>query len=145
MKKNNTKLAFTLLELILAIAIIGILLGGLIVVINGTNRLQKQRNNQRKLDSQEIISVVLKYRSLEGSYPVGITNVYQEICDDEATVCTGYLNLSSLKPDYFESIPEDPLDEDAIDGSGYRLRIEDDKIWVDVVNPELDIDIEVSG
>jgi len=145
MKHNNKKLAFTLLELILSIAMIGILLGGLIVVVNSTVRLQRQNNNQRKLDAQEIISVVLKYRSLEGSYPAGITNSYQEICDDTATACAGYLDLSSLKPDYFESIPEDPLDEDSTGGTGYRIRIENDKIWVDVVNPELDVDIEFRG
>jgi len=144
-KINNNKTAFTVLEMILTISIIGILLGGILIVVNSTNRLQKQRNNQRRLDVQEIISVILKYRSLEGSYPAGITDQYQEICDDKAIDCSGYLDLSLLKSEYFESIPEDPLDEDEIDGTGYRLRILDNKIWVDVINPELDISIEVSG
>lgn len=111
MKRKN---GFTLLEVLLVIAIIAILAGIVIVAINPTKQLSEARNSQRKADVNTILNAVYQYAIDNGSLPSGITSSAQEICvaNTATTTCTG----SSLTPlnelvwdeAYLTSIPVDP-------------------------------------
>lgn len=63
--------AFTLVELLVAMAIIGVLLGLAIFGINSA--LQAQRDTERKTALQDISLGIQKYNETYGAYPASIT------------------------------------------------------------------------
>lgn len=100
---------FTLLEILLVVAAIGILAGIVIIAVNPGKQLGDTRNAQRRVDVNTILNAVYQY-SLDnnGSLPTAITNTDTEICVDAGT-CTGLIELSAeLVPTYIVSIPVDP-------------------------------------
>lgn len=64
----NSK-GFTLLELVMVIAIIGILVGGAIFIIRPDNQLRKARDSQRKTEMQKIASALENFKADIGRYP----------------------------------------------------------------------------
>ncbi len=106
---------FTLLEILLVVAAIGILAGIVILAINPTKQLGDTRNAQRKSDINTILNAVYQY-SLDnnGSLPASIEQTEgetsnTEICKTGGT-CTGLTDLSvlTLNEKYLVSIPSDP-------------------------------------
>ncbi len=122
------KKGFTLLEVLLVIALIGILLTIILVVLNPRERFAVARNDVRKSDIQKLEGALTQYRLQEGSYPAGLTSTLQEICDPDisnpSVNCGSYINLSSLVPTYIQSIPQDPQDTDSTGGSGYQVAVD---------------------
>jgi len=123
--KNRTQ-GFTLLEVLLVVAIIAILAGIVIIAINPGKNLGDARNSQRSADVNTIISGVYQY-SLDnnGTLPAGITTTATEICATGAASCTGLIDLTSLTTagKYLVSIPKDPQCATvcAANGAGYKI------------------------
>lgn len=98
MKKRKT--GFTLIEMMIVVAIIGILAGVLINVIN-INRIQARSRNSRRMGDVKRIQTALElYFSNNRGYPTSANWV---------DVLTATESLSVyLIPDFISSMPEDP-------------------------------------
>jgi type IV pilus assembly protein PilA len=123
---KNAQKGFTLLEVLLVVAIIAILAGIVIVAINPGKNLGDSRNSQRSADVNTIINGVYQY-SLDnsGTIPAGVTTTATEICATGAASCTGLVDLSVLTTagKYLVSIPKDPqcTTTCAANGTGYKI------------------------
>jgi prepilin-type N-terminal cleavage/methylation domain-containing protein len=107
---------FTLLEVLLVVAVIAILAGIVIIAINPGKNLADTRNSQRKADVNTIINGLYQYLvDSGGTLPapsggsVAITTTDTEICQTGAT-CTALVDLSFLSANgkYLVAIPSDP-------------------------------------
>lgn len=127
------KKGFTLLEVLLVLALVGILLAITLVTFDPIGQIAEARNNQRSTDILRIESALTQYRLQEGSYPAGITRNHQEICDPDASTCIGYIDLAFLVPTYLNLIPQDPEDEDNTGGSGYSIAVDENSNIVSLI------------
>lgn len=121
MFKSKRK-GFTLLEILLVIAIIAILAGIVIVAINPNKQLATSRNTQRKADVNTILNAVYQYSiDNSGTIPASITTSPVEICKTGGT-CTGLADLSVLTTNetYLVSLPYDPTGS-STNGGGYEI------------------------
>lgn len=125
--KSKTKQGgFTLLEVLLVVAIIAILAGIVIIAINPGKNLGDTRNSQRQADVTTILNGVYQY-SLDnnGTLPTSITTTATEICATGAATCTGLVDLSTITASekYLTAVPKDPQCSTACatNGTGYRI------------------------
>ncbi|HSX28915.1 MAG TPA: type II secretion system protein [Candidatus Saccharimonadales bacterium] len=124
--KNMKQAGFTLLEVLLVVAIIAILAGIVIIAINPGKNLGDTRNSQRSADVNTILNGTYQY-SLDnnGTLPAGITTTATEVCATGAASCTGLVDLSALTTSgkYLVSIPKDPQCATvcATNGAGYKI------------------------
>jgi prepilin-type N-terminal cleavage/methylation domain-containing protein len=105
MNKNKKRASkgFTLLEILLVIAAIGILAAIVLVAINPTRQLNQARQAAVNSD-KNTIEKALQQRLIDtGNYPAELDGVQRKICS--STVTTDCINLSSLIPDYIAAIP----------------------------------------
>ncbi len=107
MSKNNK--GFTLIEVLLVVAIIAILAGIVIIAVNPSKQLADSRNAQRRADVSTILNAVYQYSIDNGSIPASVTTTAAEVCNTGGT-CTGLTDLSVLTASgkYLVSIPKDP-------------------------------------
>ncbi|MEK7072290.1 MAG: prepilin-type N-terminal cleavage/methylation domain-containing protein [Patescibacteria group bacterium] len=114
---------FTLLEILLAVVVIGILVGIVIVATNPDKRSADVRNAQRRSDVRIILNAVHQYYlNNNNSLPASITNMETGVCSD-AGVCVGLIKLSAdLVPAYIASLPIDPSQAAVAGGAtGYTI------------------------
>jgi len=124
--RRNSQKGFTLLEVLLVVAIIAILAGIVIIAINPGKNLGDSRNSQRSADVNTIISAVYQYSiDNNGTLPAGITTTATEVCATGAASCTGLVDLTVLTTagKYLVSVPKDPQCATvcAANGVGYRI------------------------
>lgn len=124
--KRQREAGFTLLEVLLVVAIIAILASIVIIAINPGKNLGDSRNSQRSADVNTIINGVYQYAlDNNGSLPAGITTTSTEICATGSASCTGLVDLSALSTSgkYLVSIPKDPQCSTvcATNGVGYKI------------------------
>lgn len=128
MKKNlkslilNHKSGFTLIELVIVFAIIGILSG--LVMTNLTSVIQKSRDGQRKADLRQIQSALEIYRSDQGSYPITVLKNCPTSATDSTLTKLG--NATACDKIYLNSVPHDPSGGDysynpTVGGKAYAL------------------------
>ncbi len=124
MFKFNKKRAFTLLEMLLVIAIIAILAGIVIIAINPARQLAQARNAQRQSDLRAIYNATQQYYIDNQTWPTTtMPTTLTEICDGDGLSSNNdfnCLNLSVLVPTYLSSIPTDPLTSV---GTNYQISI----------------------
>lgn len=137
--------AFTLLEILLVIAAIGILVAIVIVAINPQRQLAQVRNSERVSDSNTIQKGITQYLIDEGTFPASINTLADgqivEICAptvDEATcISDGLTDISAITPRYLAQIPTDP--NASGNSSGYALQKTNDTITIFSLNTELNL------
>ncbi|MBI2033818.1 MAG: prepilin-type N-terminal cleavage/methylation domain-containing protein [Candidatus Liptonbacteria bacterium] len=128
----SSRRGFTLLEILLVVAALGILAGIVILAINPGKQLGDTRNAARKVDVNTIINGVYQY-SLDnnGNLPSGLSTstcstATNNICKTSVATssCTGFVDLSVLTQNekYLVSIPIDPSISSASTGTGYFVR-----------------------
>lgn len=77
MKKYGTSsLGFTLVELLIVIAIIGLLASGLMMILNPVAQIQKANDARRKSDLGQVQKALEQYYNDNGKYPTN-TATYQ--------------------------------------------------------------------
>ena len=123
-RQNKRKLGFTLIELIIVVAIIGLLAAALFVAIDPARRIGEARDAQRWSDISAILNAILTYTSDLTTLPTqvdGTDNKYYvlqgggvdaaEVTNyacNEVGVITSMSLGASLVDYYLSSIPFDP-------------------------------------
>ena len=129
---------FTLLEILLVIAAIGILAAIVLVAINPNRQIAQVRDANRRSDINTIYKALEQYLIDNGSYPNSVNSNYKEICNTGteqvggATDCSGKADLRVLVPTYLAAIPTDPS------GGEYRVGINilNNRIGIDATGVE---------
>lgn len=124
---SNKQTGFTLIEILLVIAIMAILAAIVIVAINPSKQFGEAQNVQRQSDVRAILDGIIQYSldnagALPGNIPVGSTCLASgvDICKVD-TICTGVsLDALIVERKYLTDLPNDPV---AADGSvtGYLV------------------------
>lgn len=128
--------SFTLLEIMLSIAIIGVITAIVITAINPSKQLAKAQDIRRQSDSNQLQKALSQYLVDKGSVPdpvkaaLGTSSSPVPICSQNATDKTVCVDASSLVGPYIASLPQDPA-EACAGITGYRL-------YVDKMGPHID-------
>jgi prepilin-type N-terminal cleavage/methylation domain-containing protein len=120
-KNLNNKSGFTLLEILLVVAAIGILAGIVIFAINPAKQLADTRNAQRKVDVNTILNALSQYAiDNNGVFPTTVATNPLEICKTGVADCGDLTDLSviTLNGKYLMSLPVDPQAPEG-DRTGY--------------------------
>ena len=110
-KHKQTRKGFTLLEILLVIAAIGILAAIVLVAINPTRQINQARQAGINSEKNTIEKALQQVLIDTGSYPSSIDGVQKEVCATGAeqvgglTDCNGKVDLRVLIPDYIAAIP----------------------------------------
>lgn len=148
---QNKKGGFTLIEVLLVVAIIAILAAVVILAINPSRQIGETNNAQRRLDVNTILSAVYQYSlNNSGALPDDIPtdtcgDSATEICSTGTASCSSWVDLSVLTDDeeYLIEIPEDPTDASTNRTGYYIAKNINDRVTVCAPHAEEDEDIEV--
>lgn len=116
------KKGFTLLEVLLVVAIIAILASIVIIAINPNKQLGDSRNAKRRADVNTILNAVYQYTiDATGTLPTAITTSNTEVCKTGGS-CSGLIDLAVLTASekYLTAIPIDPS-ATTTNGTGYYI------------------------
>lgn len=122
MNKLKFKKGFTLIEVLLVVAIIAILAGIVIIAVNPSKQLADARNAQRRSDATTILNATYQYAvDNNGTLPASITTTPTAVCATGGT-CTGIIDLTVLTTSekYLVSMPKDPTSGTA-NSTGYNI------------------------
>lgn len=155
---NNNQKGFTLLEVLLVIAIIAILAGIVILALNPSKQLADARNSQRRVDVGTVLNAVYQYTiDNRGNLPTGIDSVTTTSqvlgtsstgCDTTCSVASttaSCLDLSSyLVPTYIVDIPYDPSSGSATNTEYYLNKKANGRLVVGACDAEESETIEIT-
>lgn len=103
---------FTLVELLIAIAVVGILATVLIVAVNPAKQLQKSRDTGRKAALKTLQTALEQYYQDNGNYPVSATNPcvssYTTGCWMTTNSTPSNNLLGPYAASYIKAMPSDP-------------------------------------
>jgi prepilin-type N-terminal cleavage/methylation domain-containing protein len=102
---------FTLIEVLLVIAILAILASIVIIAINPAKQFASARDAQRESDVFAILNGLHQYAlDHDGAFPENLTEEEMEICATGSESCENLLDLSPLTADqqYLVAMPVDP-------------------------------------
>lgn len=160
--KTRPKSAFTLIELIIVIAIIAILAAAIFVAIDPARRLHEARNARRSSDVATILEAVKKHQAdNDGTLYSTISSITDDrfvligtttnddgLCAEESTsadVCANTatasgtadcVDLSSIGATYLASIPKDPQTGTDADTQYYLFKGDENEITVGACDEE---------
>jgi len=121
MEKSNTKSAFTLIEVLVVVALVAILAAITFIAINPAKNFADARNAQRSSDVAEILSAITQYTSESGHSIADFANVTTCTTNKAIGTTAGNVNLTTLLVDtYIVGIPTDPSTGTAGD-TGYTI------------------------
>ncbi len=142
---KNKNSGFTLIEMLLVVALIAVLVGIVIIAINPNKQLGDARNAVREVNLSTIADSVYQYM-IDGNGPpaLPITSTSTEICQTDALTCVGMIDMTpiTLKRKYLTSMPVDPLVRQG-NGTGYFIHREDNRILLEAPYAEQGKTIEV--
>ena len=155
MYKRSNKSGFTLLEILLAVAAIGILAGIVIIAINPAKQLGETRDAERSVDVSTILNAVHQYAvDNGGDYPSDISTTAQQIgtastgCNTSCTaktVSVACVDIASdLSPEYIAGLPLDPSIGTAAQTGYYIAETDEGRLVVGACGPEEATSIEVT-
>ncbi len=132
-KINEEIKGFTLLELLLVMALASIVIGLMIVAISPGRQLAQARNSSRASDIRSIHSAIRQYNIENVSWPSpNLTSNFKEICDSNNKP-TGCVNINNLAPTYIQYIPRDPLYDANSEGTGYHVLLDETSQMITVI------------
>jgi len=108
--------AFTLLEILLVVAAVGILAALVIVAINPTKQLEKVRDSERTSEVNTLRTALMEYQ-IDNNGNLDLPRYLTEVCDTgekspsevaNSDCDADELDLSYLVPQYLAAIPKDP-------------------------------------
>ena len=137
---------FTLIEILLVTAIIGLLAAIVIIAVNPTKQLGDARNAQRRVDVTTILDAVYQY-SLDnnGALPASITTSSTAVCKSGGT-CTSLIDLSVLTTSekYLTSIPFDPSTSTTNSTNYFIIKTANNRVTVTAPGAENAVTITVT-
>jgi prepilin-type N-terminal cleavage/methylation domain-containing protein len=119
------KKAFTLLEILLVVTLIGLLLATVVRLINPQRRFGDVNNIQRKSDVFSIYTAINQYREdNRGNLPVGITTTAINICQPGCTENSTQIDITTEISKYIRlgKPPIDPSQTGSI-LTGYQVSV----------------------
>lgn len=135
---KKQKKGFTLIELLLTVALIGVLLGVIIVSVDPVEQFANARNRQREADTSSLVLAVERYiADNNGNLPGGIDGTDKAICQSTCITNSTQVSLAVLQPYLPEGvIPTDPSEEGET-LTGYTIRVtEGINVYVAAPNAE---------
>ncbi len=141
---------FTLIELIIVIAIIAILAAAIFVAIDPARRLHEARNSRRSSDISTILEAVVKYQvDNEGTHYSTIEALTADEYSVIGTCATGAnttcgaqttevscVDLSAIGSNYLATVPSDPQTGSESNTDYYLLKDSNGAITVGACDPE---------
>jgi prepilin-type N-terminal cleavage/methylation domain-containing protein len=145
---SKIKKGFTLLEILLVIATIGILAAIVLVAINPTKQIESANAARRKVDMNNIEKAIIQYSiDNRGQYPNGIDAGAKVICPN-TNPPAGCIDLSLLVPIYIASIPQADTGYYYIStntaGTAINIDHPKDSIWNTAGTPTLDFNFALN-
>ncbi len=124
MRRLHASSGFTLVELLLVIAIISILAAITIIAINPARQLAQANNAQRRSNVNTILNAVNQYMiDNRGTIPTYVSTSAVQVCRTTAVSTSTCTDLSVLTASelYLSSLPEDPTVASG-NHTGYTIR-----------------------
>ena len=149
MNRTSKTAGFTLIEILLVVAILAILAGIVIIAVNPARQLAQANNSQRRADVTTILNAAYQYAlDNNGTIPAAKTTTETEICKTGGT-CTGLIDLGVLTTTetYLPSLPLDPQCPTACNanGVGYTiLKTANNRITIKAPDAQLSAVISVT-
>ena len=129
---SKLRSGFTLLELLLTIAILAILAAVTLAAINPVRQMSEARDSQRKNDVAEIQKSIHEYFYDKGVYPFQVPDetVVYGICGSkvysaglDSSDCGSLVNIAQVIPVYLSDIPRDPIASKIGPDTYYRVAL----------------------
>ncbi len=134
MSKQKSLKGFTLIEILVVVALIAILTAITFIAINPAKNFQDTRNAQRSADVTQILNAITQFTSEQGNTTAMLTNtdgIAIPTCTADpadmafigpASVADTFVVLEpDLVDEYIVGIPVDPLAVTATNGYGYSI------------------------
>lgn len=119
MTQSKSKEAFTLIEVLVVVALVAILAAITFIAINPAKNFADARNTQRSADVYEILDAASQYIANVGNTVAGLGTI--STCPTQTIIGTGGVNLTAALVDsYIVGIPTDPNVGTAIN-TGYTI------------------------
>jgi prepilin-type N-terminal cleavage/methylation domain-containing protein len=99
---------FTLIEILVVVALIAILTAITFIAINPAKNFADTRNAQRSSDVTQILNAVTQYTSEQGNSLATLSAAIVDCATDNTPIGTSGVNLAALVPTYIVGIPLDP-------------------------------------
>lgn len=150
MNQKNSFKGFTLIELIIVIAIIAVLAAAVFVAIDPARRLNESRNARRSSDISNILDSIVKYQAdsdgthlaavaalTAGSYyTIGTCATGGDTGCTAKTTQAACADLSGLPSNYLGAIPKDPKNGTDAKTDYYIMKDANSAITVGACDPE---------
>ena len=99
---------FSLVEVIIVVALIGVLAGGLITILDPAGQLKGSRDSKRKADLKQIQAALELYRADQGSYPDSTDAEFGNDVANYNSNSSFVDNPVSVQVTYLQTVPKDP-------------------------------------